>query len=88
MDYFNKLSKAANKTHNYESTENHFPFSLCLSGIGVQAQNLSVQMEELTAVQFKETVQKSSKTVTLPIGVLEKHGPICRSEQTYTLPGE
>lgn len=65
-----------------------FLLALCLSGIGVQAQNLSVQMEELTAVQFLETVQKSSKTVILPIGVLEKHGPICRSEQTYTLPGK
>lgn len=52
-----------------------FLLALCLSGIGVQAQNLSVQMEELTAVQFKEAVQKSSKTVILPIGVLEKHGP-------------
>ena len=52
-----------------------FLLALCLSGIGAQAQNLSVQMEELTAVQFKEAVQKSSKTVILPIGVLEKHGP-------------
>jgi creatinine amidohydrolase len=49
--------------------------AFCLSGIEAVAQNLPVKMEELTAIQFKEAVQKSSQTVILPIGVLEKHGP-------------
>ena len=47
----------------------------CLSGFNAAAQNLSVQLEELTAVQFKEAVKKSSQTAIIPIGVLEKHGP-------------
>lgn len=38
------------------------------------AQNLPVQLEELTAVQFKEAVKKSSQTAIIPIGVIEKHG--------------
>lgn len=49
--------------------------SLCLSGIMAQAQKLSVQLEELSAIEFKEAVKKSCETAILPIGVLEKHGP-------------
>lgn len=49
--------------------------AICLTGMVAQAQNLSVKLEELTAVQFKEAVEKSSRTAILPIGVLEKHGP-------------
>lgn len=45
---------------------------LCMQA---EAQNLSVKLEELTAIQFKEAVKKSEGTVILPIGVLEKHGP-------------
>ena len=52
-----------------------FAMAICTSGIKVKAQDLSVQLEELTAVQFKEAVKKSSQTAILPIGVLEKHGP-------------
>lgn len=50
-------------------------FILSLFSIQAAAQNLSVRLEELTAVQFKEAVNKSSRTAILPIGVLEKHGP-------------
>lgn len=42
--------------------------------IGVKAQNLSFKMEELSAPEFISAVEKSSKTVILPIGVFEKHG--------------
>ncbi len=48
---------------------------VCMTGLKVNAQELSCKMEELNAIQFKEAVEKSSKTVILPIGVLEKHGP-------------
>ena len=36
---------------------------------------LSYKMEELTAPDFVEAVEKSSGTIILPIGVFEKHGP-------------
>ncbi len=39
-----------------------------------QAQDLSWYLEELTAPEFVEAVEKSSKTCLLPIGVFEKHG--------------
>ena len=52
-----------------------FALALCTPHLQIKAQNLSVQLEELTAVQFKEAVRKSSQTAILPIGVLEKHGP-------------
>ncbi len=39
------------------------------------AQELSYRMEELTAPDFIEAVEKSSKTCIIPIGVFEKHGP-------------
>lgn len=48
---------------------------LCLCGVCAQAQDLSVKLEELTAIEFKEALDKSSRTAILPIGVLEKHGP-------------
>lgn len=38
-------------------------------------QELSCQLEELTAPDFIRAVNKSSKTCILPIGVMEKHGP-------------
>lgn len=47
-------------------------FATCIQA---KAQDLSVKMEDLTALEFKEAVEKSSGTVILPIGVLEKHGP-------------
>lgn len=39
------------------------------------AQELSYRMEELTAPDFVNAVEKSSKTCIIPIGVFEKHGP-------------
>ena len=49
--------------------------ALCFVGFKSAAQQLPVQLQELTAVQFKEAVKKSSETVIIPMGVLEKHGP-------------
>lgn len=49
--------------------------ALCFIGFKSAAQELPVQLQELTAVQFKEAVKKSSETVIIPMGVLEKHGP-------------
>lgn len=49
--------------------------TFCLTALSAVAQDLPVKMEELNAIQFKEAVEKSSRTVILPIGVLEKHGP-------------
>ena len=37
-------------------------------------QKLPPKMEELTALEFKEALVKSSETAVIPIGVLEKHG--------------
>jgi len=39
------------------------------------AQNLSYRLEELTAPDYVQAVEKSSKTCIIPIGVMEKHGP-------------
>lgn len=49
--------------------------SVLLCSSYLNAQDLSVKMEELSAPQFVEAVDKSSKTIILPIGVFEKHGP-------------
>lgn len=43
--------------------------------LNAQAQNLPFRMEELSAPEFITAVEKSAKTVILPIGVFEKHGP-------------
>ena len=40
-----------------------------------QAQSLPFKMEELSAPEFIDAVEKSDKTIILPIGVFEKHGP-------------
>jgi creatinine amidohydrolase len=37
-------------------------------------QKLPVKMEEMTALEFKDALTKSSNTAVIPIGVLEKHG--------------
>jgi creatinine amidohydrolase len=37
-------------------------------------QKLPVKMEEMTALEFKDAVVRSSATCIIPIGVLEKHG--------------
>jgi len=53
-----------------------FVFIFCLLAIGsVSAQQLPYRMEELTAPDFVKAVEKSAKTIILPIGVMEKHGP-------------
>jgi creatinine amidohydrolase len=41
----------------------------------MQAQNLSVKWEELTAADFGGGIQKSRGTCVLPFGIIEKHGP-------------
>jgi len=48
--------------------------SFLFFGILASAQNLSFQLEELTAPDFIKAVEKSSKTCIIPIGVMEKHG--------------
>lgn len=37
-------------------------------------QKLPVKLEEMTALEFKDAIVKSSATAIIPIGVLEKHG--------------
>ena len=39
------------------------------------AENLPVNYEQLTAVEFISAVEKSASTCIIPFGVLEKHGP-------------
>lgn len=51
-----------------------FVLLFVLASIGILAQELPVQLEELTAPDFIKAVEKSSKTCILPIGVMEKHG--------------
>lgn len=41
----------------------------------VTAQNLPARWDELTASDFPKALEKSSQTIILPIGILEKHGP-------------
>ncbi len=54
-------------------------FIIYLSGGIMQAQdyskNLSVQYEELNALQFKAAVKAAKNTCIIPFGVMEKHGP-------------
>ncbi|MGZ3838874.1 MAG: creatininase family protein [Flavisolibacter sp.] len=45
----------------------------CLTG---SAQKLPVRWEELTASDWSKALEASSKTCILPIGILEKHGPL------------
>ncbi|MBQ0025234.1 MAG: creatininase family protein [Bacteroidales bacterium] len=46
-----------------------------LSAVSLLAQKLPVKWEELSAVEFSEAVNQSSKVAIIPMGVLEKHGP-------------
>ncbi|HDR51344.1 MAG TPA: creatininase family protein [Mariniphaga anaerophila] len=48
--------------------------SALLTGNFVFAQDLSFRLEELTAPEFIQAVEKSDKTCIIPIGVFEKHG--------------
>lgn len=54
---------------------NFLLFLALLCFINLQAQDLPFKMEELSAPQFIEAVEKSANTIILPIGVFEKHGP-------------
>lgn len=49
-------------------------FSLLFS-FGLVAQDIPSRWDELTASDWPVALQQSSKTIILPIGVLEKHGP-------------
>ncbi|WP_286846728.1 creatininase family protein [Proteiniphilum sp. UBA5463] len=54
----------------------HFSVFLALFClISLKAQDLPYKMEELSAPEFVNAVEESSKTAILPIGVFEKHGP-------------
>jgi len=54
----------------------HFlAFFALLCFVNLQAQDLPFKMDELSAPQFVEAVEKSTNTIILPIGVFEKHGP-------------
>lgn len=43
--------------------------------VNVFAQNIPTKWEELTASDWTTALEKSKKTIILPIGILEKHGP-------------
>jgi creatinine amidohydrolase len=47
----------------------------CMAFSSVQAADLRTKLEELTAPEFIEAVEKSGGTCILPFGILEKHGP-------------
>jgi creatinine amidohydrolase len=49
----------------------------CLSVAGAEesASVLSVQYEELTAPDFVRAVEAAQRTVVIPLGIIEKHGP-------------
>lgn len=55
--------------------KNIFLLLILVLSLQMQAQNISYKMEELSAPEFIQAVEKSSKTAILPIGVFEKHGP-------------
>lgn len=50
-------------------------YLVLLSFVSLHAQDLPFKMEDLSAPQFVEAVGESTKTIILPIGVFEKHGP-------------
>lgn len=53
------------------------PYLLLLSFLffsQIQAQDLPVRWDELTASDWQAALEKSNKTIILPIGILEKHG--------------
>ncbi|WP_424494305.1 creatininase family protein [Salinimicrobium sp. GXAS 041] len=47
---------------------------LCLS-FNLSAQEIPARWDELTASDWSLALEKSNKTIILPIGILEKHGP-------------
>jgi len=46
-----------------------------LISVSAAAQNLPSRWDELTATDWPQALEKSSRTCILPIGILEKHGP-------------
>lgn len=48
---------------------------LLLLGSGVFAQEIPHRWDELTASDWSKAMEKSNRTIILPIGILEKHGP-------------
>lgn len=48
---------------------------LLLISVNVLSQEIPSKWEELTASDWPEAMERSSKTIILPIGILEKHGP-------------
>lgn len=48
---------------------------VCLCALTAYAADLPVRMEELTAPEFVQAVEKSGKICIIPIGIIEKHGP-------------
>jgi creatinine amidohydrolase len=49
--------------------------ALLVTGTCAFPQTLSVKLEELTAADFQQAVQKARVTCLLPFGIIEKHGP-------------
>ena len=52
-----------------------FTVLFCALTFPLFAQDLPVKMEEMTAPQYVNAVDKANATCVIPIGVLEKHGP-------------
>ncbi len=50
-------------------------FFLLLLSSGLFAQDLPHRWDELTASDWPQAMEKSNRTIILPIGILEKHGP-------------
>lgn len=50
-------------------------FFLLLLSSGVFAQEIPTRWDELSASDWPEALQKSNRTIILPLAVLEKHGP-------------
>ncbi|AVR44271.1 creatininase [Christiangramia fulva] len=48
---------------------------LLLFSTGLFAQNIPTRWDELTASDWPKALEKSNRTIILPIGILEKHGP-------------
>ncbi|MDP2059105.1 MAG: creatininase family protein, partial [Flavobacteriaceae bacterium] len=46
-----------------------------LLGSIVYSQSLPTRWDELTASDWNLALEKSNRTIILPIGILEKHGP-------------
>jgi len=43
--------------------------------LGQSESDLRIKYEELTALEYADALEQSEKTILLPVGILEKHGP-------------